>query len=81
MSMSFLYWGTQKWAQYSRCDLSGAEGKDHFSAPAGSAFPNAAQEDVDLHCCKTIFLARVQLLVHQDPLILSCPAAFRLVGP
>jgi len=59
--------------QYSRCHLTGAEGKDHLSQPAGSAFPNAAQEGVGLCCPKGTFWLKFSFLstITTPPPILS----------
>lgn len=79
MSMSFLYWGAQNTRQYSRCDLTGAEGKVHLSQPAGTGFPNT--EIVDFHCHMGTLLSHAHLLAHWDPPHTLRPGSFPLVGP
>lgn len=42
--------------------------------------PNEAKNDISLLSSKCTLLTYVQLLVHQDPLVLFCTAAFQLGG-
>ena len=52
------------------------EGEDHLPQTAGNAVPNAPQDTVGLLGHKSTLLAHGQLVVHQDPHILLCRAAF-----
>jgi len=57
------------------------EGDNHLPLPVGHSFFNAAQNTVGLPGCKRVLLARVQLLVHQDPQVLFCRAALKEIFP
>lgn len=59
--------------------MTNIEGKSHFLGLAGSTLANAAQEVLELLCCKDTLLAYIQL-VHKDPQGLSCRAAAQLVS-
>lgn len=55
------------------------EGKDDLPQLAGNALPSAAQDDVALLCSKGTLLAHLQV-VHQNPQVLFCKAAFQLIS-
>lgn len=55
--------------------------KDLLPLPAGSVFPNAAQETVSLLCCKCTSVPHGQLAVHQSPSVLHFRVAFQVISP
>ncbi|KAK4831516.1 hypothetical protein QYF61_018100 [Mycteria americana] len=57
------------------------EGKGYVPPPAGNGLPNAAQEAVGGFCHKGTLLAHGQLAGNQDPQVLFCKAALKLVDP
>lgn len=58
-----------------------AEGKDHFSWPAGNALPNVVQDTIRFLISKGLLLAHVQLGAHQDTYILFCRAISSWLSP
>lgn len=59
-------------------DQGSAEMKDHLTWPAGNSLPDAAQDNICLHYCKSTLLAHAQLGVHQNHF---WKAVFQLLDP
>lgn len=70
-------WGAQDQTQQSWCVSPVLSGGDHPPWPVSNALPDA----VGLFCCKDALLAHVQLVLHWDPKVFLCRAAFKLVSP
>lgn len=71
LSMSFLYWWSQKWTQHSRCGFLGAEKSGRITSwPAVNTPPSAVQDAISLSSRGT--LTYVQLDAHQNPQALFC---------
>lgn len=80
-STPFLYSREQTWTQYSRPGKCWVNWDSKFLISAGDALVDAAQPPAGFLCPSCILVTHTELLVHQDPKILSIKLPHRQADP